>query len=94
MLNTNKTLESSKTNFNMEVELEKGIERIREKNAETVLLQVPEGLKPKALSWVDEIEEETDAEVFIWAGTCYGACDIPKVDVDLLIQVGHTPLES
>lgn len=76
----------------MEADLGKAVRAIREEKAENVLLQFPEGLKPKALRFKDKIEEETGCQVFIWAGTCYGACDIPNVDVDILIQVGHTPL--
>lgn len=94
MLNTNKTLEPEKFNFNVEVELERAIEKIKSEKSKTVLLQVPQGLKPKALKWADEISEKTPSQVFIWAGTCYGACDVPKVNVDLLVHVGHTPLKN
>ena len=37
----------------------------------------------------DYIQKNTDAKVYIWLGSCFGACDTPKADVDLLIQWGH-----
>lgn len=73
-----------------DLELEKIIREIRKQKAKKVLIQLPEGLKPQALKIVNEIEEKTNAECFIWLGSCYGACDIPDVDVDLLVQFGHS----
>jgi 2-(3-amino-3-carboxypropyl)histidine synthase len=75
------------------LELEKAIEEIKKTKAKTVCVQLPDGLKPKAKEIQEKIEKETDAEVFIWLGSCFGACDIPdlsKQNVDLLIQWGHT----
>lgn len=76
------------------MDIDKAIDKIKDTGADEVLLQLPEGLKPMAMNLADEIERKTDARIFIWAGTCYGACDIPNVDVDLLIHIGHTPLEN
>ena len=72
------------------LELNKAINKIKEKKATTVLIQLPDGLKPKAKEIADKIKEQTKAKVIIWAGSCFGACDIPNVDVDLLIQWGHS----
>ncbi len=72
------------------LEIDKAIERIKKEKAKTVCIQLPDGLKPKAKEIADRIEKETDAEVKIWAGSCFGACDVPEVDVDLLIQWGHS----
>ncbi|RLE39301.1 hypothetical protein DRJ17_01110 [Candidatus Woesearchaeota archaeon] len=72
------------------LELDKAVEEIKKSNAKTVCIQLPDGLKPKAKEIQEEIELKTDAIVFIWAGSCYGACDVPKLDVDLLIQWGHS----
>jgi len=37
--------------------------------------------------------ENTKAKVIIWAGSCFGGCDVPleveRLGVDLLIQWGH-----
>ena len=60
-------------------------EIIRKEKPKTVLLQAPSGLKKYLL----DLSKEIDSEVYIWGGTCFGACDIPNVKVDLLIQIGH-----
>jgi len=77
-----------------DLELERVIERIRQENAKLVCVQLPDGLKNKAKQIQDYIKENTDAEVIIWAGSCFGACDLPlevkKLGVDLLIQWGHS----
>jgi 2-(3-amino-3-carboxypropyl)histidine synthase len=73
-----------------DLELSKAIADIKNQKANTVLIQLPDGLKPKATIIADEIEKETKAKVIIWAGSCFGSCDIPNVKVDLLIQWGHS----
>jgi 2-(3-amino-3-carboxypropyl)histidine synthase len=76
--------------FEYNLELEKAIEKIKQENAKKVLLQLPDGLKPKAKEIKQTLEKETNAKVSIWLGSCFGACDFPKdVDVDLLIAWGH-----
>jgi 2-(3-amino-3-carboxypropyl)histidine synthase len=66
------------------------IKKIKKKNKK-VLLQFPEGLKPFAPEIADYLREKTDADIFIWLGACFGACDIPQTDADLTIQFGHAP---
>ena len=74
-----------------EIDLDKIIKEIKQSKAKTVLLQFPEGLKPYALDFVDYFKEKIKSIEFrIWLGTCFGACDIPKTDYDLLIQFGHS----
>lgn len=73
-----------------DLEIEKVIRTIKKEKAKIVCLQLPEGLKPEALRLVDIIEAKTSAKCLIWLGSCYGACDLPPVDVDLIIQFGHT----
>lgn len=73
-----------------DLELSKAVKEIKDKKVKTVLIQLPDGLKSKAKEIVDTIHQKTNAKCFIWLGSCYGACDIPKVDVDLLIQWGHS----
>lgn len=74
------------------LEVERIIREIKKERAKKVLLQLPEGLKNKALNLVNEIESKTNAKCFIWLGSCYGACDIPETGVkfDLLVQFGHS----
>ena len=74
--------------ISLNLELEKAFSKINEKKPKTVLVQLPDGLKPKAIEIKKELEK-TGVEVYFWLNSCYGACDIPKADVDLLIQFGH-----
>ena len=80
--------------MNYDLELEKVIKKIKDKKAKLVCIQLPDGLKQEAKDIQGEIEEKTNANVVIWLGSCYGACDVPKhikdLGVDLLIQWGHS----
>jgi 2-(3-amino-3-carboxypropyl)histidine synthase len=78
--------------FEYDLEIKKAIEKIKQENAKKVLLQLPDGLKPKAKEIKQALEKETDTEISIWLGSCFGACDFPKdikKDYDLLIAWGH-----
>ena len=78
---------------NYDLELEKVAGEIRKSRAKRVCIQLPDGLKPKAGEIADYIQGRTKAEVMIWLGTCFGACDIPDLGntgSDLLIQWGHS----
>jgi len=76
---------------NYDLELDRVIKTINKERPKTVLIQLPDGLKPEATNIVDELEEKTKSKVFIYFGTCYGACDVPNIkDIDLLIQFGHS----
>ena len=76
----------------LNLELQKAIEKINaDPEIKTVLLQLPDGLKPNAGYIQKELEEKTSASFVIWSGSCYGACDFPDVKgVDLLIAFGHS----
>ena len=74
-----------------DLELEKIVKTIKEKKAKTVLLQLPDGLKPYGPAISDHLEKETSANISIWLGACFGACDLPDSDADLVIQFGHAP---
>ena len=75
--------------FNLE--LNKAVEEIKKQRAKRVLIQLPDGLKPKATEITNYLEKNTKAQIFIWLSTCYGACDYPELkDIDLLIQWGHS----
>jgi len=79
---------------NYNLELDKAAAKIKQENANTVLIQLPDGLKPKAKEIQEELESKTNAKILIWAGTCFGSCDVPNVKyVDLLIQFGHSEWE-
>lgn len=74
------------------MEIEKAVQKIQETKAKRVLIQLPDGLKPKAKEIVDRIKEVLkDIQVDIWSGSCYGSCDTPDAkNYDLLIQWGHS----
>lgn len=78
------------------MDLEKVCKKINSRNARTVGLQFPEGLKMQAVQVAKIIEENTDAEVIISGDPCFGACDTSdskmKGHVDLIVHYGHTPL--
>ena len=56
------------------------------------LIQLPDGLKPKFEDFIKKYEEK-GYSVLIWAGSNFGACDIPilpkNMDNLLLVNVGH-----
>ena len=81
-----------------DLELDKLLSRIKEKDHKTVLIQLPDGLKTKAKVIVDTVRKETGAECIVWLGSCYGACDIPmgvqQLGVDMVVQWGHNPFRK
>ena len=68
------------------------IKEIKEKQYKRVLIQLPDGLKPKAEKIVQEIEKY-GVEVLVYFGTCFGGCDLPLnlnfMKIDLIVQFGH-----
>ena len=53
-------------------------------------IQLPDGLKQESHAMVDYLEKETGAQIMIWLGDCFGACDIPlgleAMKIDLMIH--------
>ena len=82
------------TDMRYDLELPRIVKEIKAKKAKRVCLQLPDGIKPKAKVLADAIHAETGAEVVIWAGSNYGACDlaidVQRLGVDLLIHYGHS----
>ena len=76
-----------------DLEEERIISRIKEKGHKTVLLQFPDGLKPRAKDIAPAIEKATGANVIIWFGTNFGACDLPvgiqSMNIDMVVAFGH-----
>ncbi len=77
-----------------DLEINKVEQRIKDENAKIVCIQLPDGLRPEAKEIANEIEKKTGAQVLIWLGSCWGACDLPleanRLGVDLLVQWGHS----
>lgn len=71
-------------------EIERIIREIREARPKTVCLQLPEGLRPYAKEIFLAVQEKTDAKVYLWGGSNFGACDLPQIPVDLLVHFGHS----
>lgn len=76
-----------------ELEMDKALASIKKEKAKTVCIQLPDGLRPKAKDIQETIKKRTGADVLLWAGSCYGSCDVPfevkQLGVDLLISWGH-----
>ena len=82
----------TKTDLTLNLELDKLNSAIAKSKAETVLIQLPDGLKPKANEIQELVQEKyPNVKLTFWAGSCYGSCDVPNVkDFDLLVQFGHS----
>ncbi|MFH1915780.1 MAG: diphthamide synthesis protein [Nanoarchaeota archaeon] len=76
------------------IDMETVISEIKKNKAKRVMIQLPNGLRPRAKEITDTIRKETRAEVVIWAGSAYGACDIPigteKLGIDITFHFGHS----
>ncbi len=77
-----------------DLEIARVVKEIKRTNARKICIQLPDGLKKYAGDIKDKLEKETKAEVLIWLGSCYGACDVPDIKVDLLVQWGHEKWNS
>ena len=88
------TLEDLGEEYNLD--LEGAVELIKKEGAKRVLIQFPDGLKQYARAITDYLEEKTSADIIIFLGSCFGACDTPmgyeNLGIDLMIQFGHNPL--
>ncbi|MBW3015890.1 diphthamide synthesis protein [Candidatus Woesearchaeota archaeon] len=78
----------------LNLDLEKALLEIKESGAKLVCIQLPDGLKPRAADIKQYLEKNTGAEIVIWLGSCFGACDIPleleRLNFDLILQFGHS----
>ena len=80
-----------------DLELERVVSEITEREAKKVLLQLPDGMRPFAYQMMEAIEKAAGATVFLSGDSCYGACDIAltqakQLGVDLIVHYGHTPM--
>lgn len=82
-----------------DIDVERLMEELRERNCKRVLLQLPDGLKRFGVNLADDIER-IGIEVLISTDPCFGACDVSgiyymnRLKVDLVLQVGHLPIPS
>lgn len=73
-------------------ETERLLEVIRGRNAKTVGLQFPVGLRTKAVELAQEIETKAGVTCLVSADPSFGACDVAEMPVDLIVHLGHAPM--
>lgn len=94
-MDTNLTALEERYNLEKDfIKLESSIKKIKPKS---ILIQLPDGLKVYATEIAKKVKEvsrkvnKREVLVKIWLGSCFGACDIPNSESDLLVQFGHAP---
>jgi len=79
-----------------DIDLAPAEKEIKERGAGVVALQVPEGLKTRAIDIAGELEKRTGCVVILSADPCFGACDLAldtgRLGAEVLVHVGHAKL--
>ncbi|AMK13510.1 diphthamide biosynthesis enzyme Dph2 [methanogenic archaeon mixed culture ISO4-G1] len=77
-------------------QLEDIVAWIRDGGFSSVALQLPEGLKIRAVEISEYLSKETGTDILIVGTPCYGACDLYdyKGKTDALVHFGHSPIPS
>ncbi len=79
-------------------ELERITSAVRERDAETVGLQFPEGLKRRGPAVADDLRAElNDVSILLSGQPCYGACDLDTYllrRTDVFVHFGHSPMKE
>lgn len=73
-------------------ETERLLEVIQGRNARTVGLQFPVGLRTRAVELAQEIESKARVTCIVSADPSFGACDVADMPVDLIVHLGHAPM--
>src|SRR5437879_11551944 len=73
-------------------ETERLLEVIRGRNAKTVGLQFPVGLRTKAVELAQDLETQAGVTCLGSADPSFGACDVAEMPVDLIVHLGHAPM--
>jgi 2-(3-amino-3-carboxypropyl)histidine synthase len=68
------------------------LEVIRGRNAKTVGLQFPVGLRTKAVELAQDLETRAGVTCLVSADPSFGACDVADMPVDLIVHLGHAPM--
>ena len=72
------------------------VERLKKRDARTVALQFPEGLKRRSAEMVAALKD-AGFEVILSGDPCYGACDLALESLghsDVLVHFGHAPVDE
>jgi len=80
-------------------ELERIVEAVDERDATSVALQFPEGLKRRGPAVADDLRTQLDDDVrvLISGQPCYGACDLDTYLMkrsDVFVHFGHSPMKE
>lgn len=80
-----------------DLELDRTADEIKQRKAERVLLQLPEGMKPIAFSLSKQLTEKTGCDVIVSGSSCFGGCDLAihqaiKAEADLILHYGHSKM--
>src|SRR5437879_10542820 len=73
-------------------ETERLLEVIRGRNAKTVGLQFPVGLRTQAVVLAQDLETQAGVTGLVSADPSFGACDVAEMPVDLIVHLGHAPM--
>jgi 2-(3-amino-3-carboxypropyl)histidine synthase len=73
-------------------ETDRLLEVVRGRNAKTVGLQFPVGLRTKAVDLAHQLEVQAGVTCIVSADPSFGACDVPEMPVDLIVHLGHAPM--
>src|SRR3989454_4559912 len=73
-------------------DLHRLLEVIAGRNAKTVGLQFPVGLRTKAVELAEEIEARAGVTCLVSADPSFGACDVAEMPVALVVHLGHAPM--
>ena len=94
-----KTGMSLKHDREWDYELDRIADAVTERNAETIGLQFPEGLKRRAPAVADDLRAylDEDVTILISGQPCYGACDLDTFlmkRTDVFVHFGHSPMKE
>jgi len=84
----------------LKIDFEEIFKEIEKSSAESILLQLPEGLKTKIIEIVKEFETRFPDKTFdSTIEPCFGACDSAtdkssQIKADLLVHFGHTAISE
>lgn len=78
-----------------EIDIDGLIALIKKRKSRRVGVQLPEGLKRQAMEISEVIRERSGAEVWLFGGECFGACDLEHdEDLDIVLHFGHSDIPS
>jgi len=80
-------------------ELDRIVDAVEQRDADSVGLQLPEGLKRRGPGVADDLRETLpeDVTVLISGQPCYGACDLDTYlmkRTDVFVHFGHSPMKE